>query len=94
MLKNKFLVGISVATLVLAPALMGALPAHADYDYIVTATDTIPVFQNAAAVAKSNGLAVLNVGLPYVAAFLVAIVILALVMLPVKKLWRSIFGGH
>jgi len=63
--------------------------AHAADDYIVSATDTIPIFTQTAAIAKSNGLAVLGIGLPYFVGFMIALVILALVLLPIRKIWQA-----
>lgn len=67
--------------------------AHAD-DYLIQASDTIPIFTAAAAVAKTNFVSIANVGLPYYLAFMVALVILVLVLLPVQKIWELIAGRN
>jgi len=36
-------------------------------DYLITASDTVPVFEGGATAVKTNGLAILNVAVPYVA---------------------------
>lgn len=91
-LKAKFAMAVSgggIATLITS-IVTGLGVAHAQaYDYIVSATDTVPIFEQTAQVAKSNGLAVLGVGLPYFVGFMIALVILALVLLPIRKIWGA-----
>ena len=52
--------------------------AHAQVDYTITASDTIPVFEAGAAALKDNGLAVLNVAVPWLAGALIALTIVYL----------------
>lgn len=44
-------------------------------DYLITATDTVPIFQDGATAVKQNGLAILQVAVPYVEGALVALAI-------------------
>jgi hypothetical protein len=53
-------------------------------DYLIQASDTVPVFQNGAAALKSNGLALLNVAVPYLVGVAVAVAIIGVVWVAVR----------
>jgi len=62
-------------------------------DYLITATDTTPIFTAAAAVGKANFISTAQTGLVYYVGFMVALVLLVLALLPVKKIW-GVIAGH
>lgn len=72
-MKSRLIVAAGSA-LGLVGTLIGVAHAQA-YDYTITASDTIPVFENGAASLKSNGLAVMNVAVPWLAGALIALTI-------------------
>lgn len=92
---KKVAVGLTIVGTLALPFASAVIPAaHAADDYIINASDTVPVFTATAAVGKTNFLAVANVGLPYYVGFMIALVILLLVLLPVKKIWQVIAGRY
>lgn len=67
--------------------------AHGQVDYLVTASDTVPIFENTAAVGKQQFVQTANIALPYYVGFMIALVVLLLALLPVKKIW-GVIAGH
>lgn len=53
-------------------------------DYLIQSSDTIPVFQSGAVALKTNGLAILNVAVPYLVGVAVALAIIAIVWVAVR----------
>lgn len=82
-----------VAAVVITPLLGAVSKAHAADDYLITASDTVPIFTTVAAVGKAQFVNIANVGLVYYVGFMIALVILLLVLLPVKKIW-GLISGH
>jgi len=59
------------------------LTAHAQ-SYLITATDTIPIFEAGATAVKDNGLAVLEVAVPYLAGAAVAFAVILIIWVVVR----------
>ena len=75
---------LALASFLVLPFLM-ASQAHAQTpDYLITSTDTIPIFQTGAAAVKENGLAVLNVAVPYLAGAAVAFAVILILWIVVR----------
>jgi hypothetical protein len=87
MIKNKLTL-FAVSAVSVGASLL-ALTAHAADDYLITASDTIPIFQNGASAVKSNGIAVLNVAVPYLAGAAVAFSVILILWVVV-----SYFRNH
>lgn len=77
------LAGAAFAFLML-PVLMGATAHAQSYDYQITASDTIPIFQAGAAAVKTNGVAILNVAVPYLAGAAVAFAVILILWVVVR----------
>lgn len=95
---RKISAGIACGALVLLPVVTPALnglvnTAHAADDYLITASDTVPIFTATAAVGKQQFVQTANVSLPYYVGFMIALVVLLLALLPVKKIW-GVIAGH
>jgi len=69
-------------------ALVSPLLAKAANDYLITASDTIPIFELGATAVKNNGLAVLTVAVPYLAGAAVAFIVV-LIFWAVVHYFRS-----
>lgn len=82
-IKKILLVG-SVSAFLLLGIATPFLAAHAQASYLITASDTIPVFQLGAQAVKDNGLAILNVAVPYLAGAAVAFAVILIIWVVVR----------
>lgn len=86
---TKVLSFAAMAALLVLPILVGMTArAHAADDYLITASDTIPIFTSGAAAVKTNGLAVLGITIPYWAGALVAFAVIAVLFFVARLFWR------
>lgn len=87
MSKTKSVLLKAVAPLASAMALLVAGVAHAS-GYLIEASDTEPIFTAGATAAKSNGLAILNIAVPYAAGAAVAFAIIGVLWFVVSLFLR------